>query len=832
MIIRAPIRTKTKSFRGDQMDFKFPSNESLPRGTLEEYHLNNHHLLNDVFAAENGVSRDEDGNSQILSDYTSTSNTNTNSGYSSNGYYSFANISDNTTSSPLIVINQNETARLTSSDSNKSDFFASHDFPGNDSLHYSSSSVVKNQLHSMEAIPEGNITGSISTAFQTIPTADNVSYDIAPSSASSLLPRKSTSKSAILPSTQEAKPMTKLNMEKDIKTIELNNSVVPKPKKKLNRVPTIRRVESSRFSNSRYSSSVSSKSSSSRCSLKRSKAIRCKGGLLYYFTSLGIKIKKKLRKLRLVLRRRLFSYNVQKVPSATNSKTTKSKANINNKSKKRGTNLVNSNSNSTPRQKKSQRYVSNLQRSISSKSLVPVLAPQKKTKPLTVDTKFKANHPQSEDSKVGSNTPRSPLVSYTPSLRRTNSSIRRAASILTASATMTPANNKNSFISVPDNVSHAVTRNSSMYSRSRLVRSKPSTALNAIARQPSIVVENKVIPLSMNRYSIKEEDEYVIDTSSMRELSPVNSVCSSDYDRESSESYSNYADAMETTEVDNKDRVECNNEIQNVNANNEETSNEESYNLMKHYLSTVIAQRIMLRVQIARIVLTSRRFQSSFTFLNNQSLLSKNQMKSKRKKGSKKAAYHRQPPEHEHTAPLIKQNKTITKKEHSDVRGSHLKKKRSDFSWLPRVPSTSHLKQSDMTTNVLYSGYRPLFINPNDPKLKEDTGSTLYEFAMKLEDLNEPLSPWISSATGLEFFSEWENIPSELLKNLKPFHPPKEKSMNTNELIHVSAKRNTLVDNKTSETLQRKMDEFSKRRGKGRKKSVVTLLQMKKKLEG
>ena len=41
--------------------------------------------------------------------------------------------------------------------------------------------------------------------------------------------------------------------------------------------------------------------------------------------------------------------------------------------------------------------------------------------------------------------------------------------------------------------------------------------------------------------------------------------------------------------------------------------------------------------------------------------------------------------------------------------------------------------------------------------------------------------------------------------------------MNTNELIHVSAKRNTLVDNKTSETLQRKMDEFSKRRGKGEK---------------
>lgn len=114
---------------------------------------------------------------------------------------------------------------------------------------------------------------------------------------------------------------------------------------------------------------------------------------------------------------------------------------------------------------------------------------------------------------------------------------------------------------------------------------------------------------------------------------------------------------------------------------------------------------------------TCRRFQSSFTFLNNQSLLSKNQMKSKRKKGSKKAAYHRQPAEHERTTPLIKRSKPISKEESNDMRTFNSKKKRSDFSWLPKVPSTSHLKQSDMTTNVLYSGYRPLFINPNDPKL-------------------------------------------------------------------------------------------------------------------
>lgn len=293
MIIRTPVRTKTKSFKGDQIDFKFPSNESLPRGTLEEYHLNNHHLLNDVLAAENPLTHDEDTNSQILSDYTSASNTNTNSGYSSNGYYSFANISDNTTSSPCVIASQNEAAnRLICPDSNKRDYFASHDLQGNDCLHYSTSSVVKNQLHSMEVIPEGNATGSVVTPLQTIPTAENVSYDISLSSVPSLLPKETTSKSAILQPMQEAKPKIEPKSEKHTKVEKLASNPVPNPKRKLDRVPTIKRVESLKSSNSRYSSSISSRSTSAHCGLKRSKAIRCKGGLLYYFTSLGIKIKK------------------------------------------------------------------------------------------------------------------------------------------------------------------------------------------------------------------------------------------------------------------------------------------------------------------------------------------------------------------------------------------------------------------------------------------------------------------------------------------------------------------------------------------------------------
>ncbi|CAI4054278.1 hypothetical protein SUVZ_16G1290 [Saccharomyces uvarum] len=600
MIIRAPIRTKTKSFKGDQVDFKFPSNESLPRGTMEEYHLNNHHLLNNALGGENPVTHDEDTTSQILSDYTSASNTNTNSGYSSNGYYSFANISDNTTSSPRIIVNPNEpTKRLTSSDSNKSDYFASHDLQNDDSLHYSSSSVVRNQLRSMEVIPEGNVTGSVSTASQTIPTADNVSYNIASSSASSISSKESTPSGTLQPM-QEAELKTKPKLEKQKKVIEAKKPV-SEHKKKLNRVPTIKQVGSIKSSNYRYSSSASSRSISARSSLKRSKAIRCKGGLLYYFTSLGISIKKTLRRLRLAIRRKLFSFNDKNATPTFNSKTSKSKTQNNKKSTRRQADLTSTKNSSTSRQKKAQRYVSNLQRSISSKSLVPVLAPLAITKPLRIDTNCEATVFKSKEPTTESKAPKSPLVRYTPSLRRTNSSIRRAASILTAPATMTPVNNRNSFISVSDSANHAVTRNSSAYSRSRLVRSKPSTSLNAIARQPSIVVENKVIPLSMNRYSIREEDEYVIDTTSMRELSPVNSVSSSDYDQKSLDSHSDYADAMETVEAMDKDGIENNDNIQDDNLKNENVSNEMSYDLMKHYLSTVIAQRIMLRVQIARL---------------------------------------------------------------------------------------------------------------------------------------------------------------------------------------------------------------------------------------
>ena len=99
-VMRTPTRTKTKSLGGRQNDFKFPSIEALPRFVLHEEDLNNHYIVNEVFSKSPVLKARDDNESQLVSEYTSVSNTNTNTN-SSNGYYSFANISDNTTTSRM-----------------------------------------------------------------------------------------------------------------------------------------------------------------------------------------------------------------------------------------------------------------------------------------------------------------------------------------------------------------------------------------------------------------------------------------------------------------------------------------------------------------------------------------------------------------------------------------------------------------------------------------------------------------------------------------------------------------------------------------------------------
>ncbi|CCK72257.1 Pet20p KNAG_0J01760 [Huiozyma naganishii CBS 8797] len=158
---------------------------------------------------------------------------------------------------------------------------------------------------------------------------------------------------------------------------------------------------------------------------------------------------------------------------------------------------------------------------------------------------------------------------------------------------------------------------------------------------------------------------------------------------------------------------------------------------------------------------------------------------------------------------------------------------------LPSVPSTQHIEANDMCTELLYSGYRPLFLDSTALErgllaAKEQasftqsaspTGSTFYEIAMKLED---PACIWANSATGLEKYTEWDNIPYSVANSLKPFVPP---SSGGHAAVKAAAGgsaraldvlltvQNLLSKNKTSEG--------GNARG-GRKKPVLTVLDMKK----
>lgn len=614
MILRTPTRTKTRSFNGTQMDFKFPSTESLPIDSIEEADLNNHHLLNvslkkdDVSPHENNT----DNASQILSDYTSASNTNSNTNTntnSSNGYYSFANISDNTTSPRFLTENNDWALSVLNLNSNN----PNHDYPSTlapvktlssmaspllntqssgNSLRNSITSKAKSQLQ-MESIPENN-SASAHTATTSVPTADNISYDII--SATSSAPaaeRRMMSATSIATSTHSSTVVMKLS------------PTVKRHPMGLNKAPSVKYGESLRSSRlssrqnamSRASSLNSKKNHGSQ--LKRSNAIRCKGGLLAYFTTMGIKIRHKLRKLRIVIRKRLFSFynsNTSTTPSAhtLNGRTTHISHGINSKvfskKQKNGRKMNHSMSYSndikagltTSHLMRTDGYVSNLQRSVSQSSRKSSMH-----RPLTSLTP-----PASVTDSTSNNTAR---FKHRTTLRRTNSSIRRAASILTA----TPNTNRNSTISHV-NDSNSIKDIVSTDNRSpRLTRSNGMSSLNSVIREPSIVVKNKVIPLYMGQYPIKEEDEYVIDTNSMTKLNSNKSLSSreSSYfaanDEQSSFYSSSKVEAKEEEEEEEEVDEEIKTKIENIDA-------DKLSEICSQYYRQIISKRIMLRLQIGK----------------------------------------------------------------------------------------------------------------------------------------------------------------------------------------------------------------------------------------
>ncbi|CDO92889.1 unnamed protein product [Kluyveromyces dobzhanskii CBS 2104] len=497
-MLRTPTRTKTKSYNGPQSNFRFPGTEGVSQPKHTEYDSNNHHLLNEQLNKK----PEDDIHSQHLSDYTTT---NSNSGNSSNGHYSFANISDNTTNPDRLSAMKNAACAI---GNNRYSYISS----SGSSLHYpgtlapdrtpriypTSSPELGNPLDGnfdMQCIPE---TYSTITSDLTLPTADNVSFQFTLSSGNStaMLRKRSVPSSA---------------------KIKYNTDLTGSRQSSLKRSATL----------------VSRKSN-----LKRSNAVKCRGGLLQYFTRIGIRMKSSLRRLHMALKRKIFSYR-QRHFSKSNRKTT--------------SHLLRSNG-----------YFANIKRSQSMRSLASYSDTSSPTVP------------------SGLNIKNTPVVTHSSSinhhsLRRTPSSIKRAASILT---------NSNSNLVSRSNSSLART------SSNRLVRSQPSLNLNLAVRQPSIVVKNKVIPLSQfdhKDYCIKEEDEdeddndeYIIDTKKMQPLNmDTESISSSLHDNDSL-----FEDAL--TSSPSTESLSPSIKVKNAKT------------AWDSYLRAVISQRILMRLQIAK----------------------------------------------------------------------------------------------------------------------------------------------------------------------------------------------------------------------------------------
>ncbi|CCK72256.1 Aim44p KNAG_0J01750 [Huiozyma naganishii CBS 8797] len=593
MIIRTPTRTKTKSFKGDQMDFKFPSNESIHSGS-KSIDLNNHYLLNESLGSQGKSAKVEGGltvSSPILSDYTTGSNTNTNAvSNSSNGYYLFANISDNTTS-PTFFQEQahGEGTSSTHSDTvsllhlNRPEKSATVS-PENKRISLSHQNTI------MSSIPENSIPNKTNTS---IAPASNVSYDIISS-------RTMSHNNIILPSSSSSSSMSTAYSRGSLR------KGVPSVKRTalhLYRKPSMKRVDSVRFpSDSTNGHSmggvrkvtknvapldedkplISSPSQLKRPTrpLKRSNAVKCKGGLLRYFELLGIRIKKSLNKLRIIVRRKLFSYNrSSSVPSSTKPRgkklaEKKAKKSAAGASSKKLDELKKQNSVPyTPSRRASSSgdvgYVSKLKRSASQRML--------KQLPVTPNLDDEPKLPEGT------------VPAKSNTLRRTNSSIRRAASILTASSPSTapyqPSNPnlRNSYMD-HSNGSGFTGRSS------HLVKSAGSKSLNLLARQQSIVVKNKVIPLTMNRYPSADKSEKPHnDFEAEHDFAPIQEEEENDTRSVSSMGSSIFTDVK--THVDEPQASET------VDEQDLSQMKSEMVGMLSEYLTQIIYKRIAARIQ-------------------------------------------------------------------------------------------------------------------------------------------------------------------------------------------------------------------------------------------
>ncbi|SCU82609.1 LADA_0C06744g1_1 [Lachancea dasiensis] len=508
-MIRSPLRAKTNSFGGPQYDFQFPSSESIQNDILDQYHMSNHHILNSTLLHR-------DNASNVFSDK---------SAGSSNGIesatYSFANISDNTTSRRFGALGNKRPSQASSWASGAS--AANQKYPStlaprtgaHENLRSASFQARRSESAAFlrrRRSPDLNGQHSISTDACTIPTADNESFQIT------------------FESSKSAKSL--VSFQKGSKPRRPSSS-------------TNKAIMTQRNPSSLGRASTSNRSTSK---LKRSQAIRCKGGLLQFFNKVGSRVKARVCRWRLAVRKKLFTFKSRRLAKKNKQQT-------------------------TSHLKRANGYVSNIERTMSNASLRKVSEKRPEVcKPGTDDSAPTRNSTGQTQRTVHDQ----PKTSRT-SLRRSPSSIKRAASSLNRANSSANASSDGARLDSLDS-----------NSRPKIVRSDPSMSLNSIIRQPSIVVNNKVIPLSrfngeMNDFSIKEEDEdeYVIDT---------------DYMRRSDDNISDFSTSSSSSnEEDYKDSLETPLPMTFESHDEKATTASNSWN---HYLRAVVAQRILMRIQI------------------------------------------------------------------------------------------------------------------------------------------------------------------------------------------------------------------------------------------
>ncbi|SSD59086.1 uncharacterized protein SCODWIG_00847 [Saccharomycodes ludwigii] len=260
------------------------------------------------------------------------------------------------------------------------------------------------------------------------------------------------------------------------------------------------------------------------------------------------------------------------------------------------------------------------------------------------------------------------------------------------------------------------------------------------------------------------------------------------------------------------------------------------------------------------------RFQSSFSFSSNTKLL-QNQQQTSKKSGSSSDTVTTNTKDTANNAATNISSHNIAPTLTKCVK-VNINKKRKDYSWIPRVSNTDILSRNEIFKESLYCGYRPLFLvhekieasvknkltknkaksNHNVSFFKEievDLGlnndsknnDNIVEFALKLEKQLTPSVPWITSATGLEYYPEWDQFSEQDLKDVVPFLPPPNKSLDnvisTNQVVANNELDGT-SDKDALETLKMTTFENEKKkllsRDKGRKKSILSLMRLKKKL--